>query len=251
MDCRLICDAAGSGSWNMSVDEALLETGNPQSLAVLRFYTWDAPTLSLGYFQEHAERHTHPASECCSLVRRASGGGAILHHWELTYSYIVPVKSRFSDDPQYLYDTFHDTLIQTLAEWEIVASRHVPVTAIGISEPKTSAEPFLCFERRAIGDVICQQKKICGSAQRRGRQAVLQHGSILLQQSPFTPELPGIYELTGVMITSDELQRRWMPRLAAQLGVEFLPSQLSAKELSESARVQESKFCSDQWTLRR
>lgn len=147
MDCRLICDAAGSGSWNMSVDEALLETADPQSLAVLRFYTWDSPTLSLGYFQEHAERHTHPASECCSLVRRASGGGAILHHWELTYSYIVPVKSRFSDDPQYLYDTFHDTLIQTLAEWGIVASRHVPVTTIGISSPKTSSEPFLCFER--------------------------------------------------------------------------------------------------------
>src|SRR5690242_1143259 len=85
-EIRLILDPPAPGSWNMAVDEALLETAADAGIATLRFYQWNEPTLSLGYFQAAAERNQHSMSSGCPLVRRASGGGAILHDRELTYS---------------------------------------------------------------------------------------------------------------------------------------------------------------------
>lgn len=233
----------------MAVDEALLEGAGPEQAPTLRFYTWEEPTLSLGYFQEHLQRQTHAPSQCCTLVRRASGGGAILHHLELTYSYVVPVRSRFSDDPLFLYDTFHDSLIETLKEeWGVSAERHISLASIGqVATP----EPFLCFERRAAGDVICRGKKICGSAQRRGRSAVLQHGSVLLKQSPHTPELPGILELTGVLIPLTELWQNWAKRLAMALKTDLTQGVLSPEEQAEAHRIADQKFSSPDWTHRR
>jgi len=84
--CRLIVDRPAPGAWNMAVDEALLDAAVEQGVAALRFYQWSEPTLSLGYFQRHADRDSHAASHDCTLVRRQSGGGAILHDRELTYS---------------------------------------------------------------------------------------------------------------------------------------------------------------------
>src|SRR6188474_2624923 len=87
---RLIVDPPASGAWNMAVDEALLETAAISGLATLRFYTWQEPTLSLGYFQSAVDRDHHPDGRDCPLVRRASGGGAIIHDRELTYSIALP-----------------------------------------------------------------------------------------------------------------------------------------------------------------
>lgn len=251
VECRLLTDGAGAGSWNMAVDEALLEGASAEAPAVLRFYTWQQPTLSLGYFQEHAAREGHAASRRCEIVRRASGGGAILHDQELTYSYTVPVKSRFSSDPQYLYDAFHNTLIAALATWSISAYRHQKVATLGKIVATAEAEPFLCFERRAEGDVISQNKKICGSAQRRGKAAVLQHGSILLKMSSQAPELPGIYDLSGITITPGELISRWQPLLAVALDVTWAPSELSPSECDSATAIQRTKFDFEGWTLRR
>ncbi|HEY1784986.1 MAG TPA: lipoate--protein ligase family protein, partial [Pirellulales bacterium] len=85
LDCRLLVDAPASGAWNMAVDEALVDDAAERGTCWLRFYGWSEPTLSLGYFQGHAERLVHRPSRHCPLVRRASGGGAILHDAEITY----------------------------------------------------------------------------------------------------------------------------------------------------------------------
>src|SRR5687767_13677741 len=90
---RLLIDPPASGAWNMAVDEALLASA-AAGVATLRFYTWSQPTLSLGYFQHAHQRDAHAASRSCPLVRRASGGGAILHDRELTYSLAVPLRQR-------------------------------------------------------------------------------------------------------------------------------------------------------------
>src|SRR5437868_3979467 len=87
---RLIIDSPGDGAWNMAVDEALLETAANTNQATLRLYQWRQPTLSLGYFQLAADRAQHAASAACLLIRRPSGGGAILHDRELTYSIALP-----------------------------------------------------------------------------------------------------------------------------------------------------------------
>ena len=88
--CRLIDDGAAIGARQMALDEALLESAAERGSATLRFYRWSEPTLSLGYFQDYAERDSHAASRNCALVRRQTGGGAILHDRELTYSLAIP-----------------------------------------------------------------------------------------------------------------------------------------------------------------
>ena len=78
----------------MGVDEALLMDAVENGVATLRFYQWSEPTLSLGYFQRYADREQHTASRNCAVVRRQTGGGAILHDRELTYSLALPANHR-------------------------------------------------------------------------------------------------------------------------------------------------------------
>ena len=92
---RLLIDAQEGGAWNMAVDHALLETAAETGAITLRFYEWTPATLSLGYFQPVADRLQHAASAACPIVRRSTGGGAIVHDQELTYSLVAPVSSRF------------------------------------------------------------------------------------------------------------------------------------------------------------
>ena len=90
MFCRLFIDPPAPGSWNMALDETLLESAADGGESSLRFYGWSQPTLSLGYFQPYDDRCQHAASRNCPAVRRASGGGAILHDREITYSFALP-----------------------------------------------------------------------------------------------------------------------------------------------------------------
>ena len=125
MDTRLIIDEPARGSWNMAVDEALLRwAGQGQrGGAALRFYRWQEPTLSLGYFQEFGARCRHLPSSKLPLVRRTTGGGAIVHDRELTYSFVMPIRNRFSAAIQDVVKLFHQTLIETLADHGIEARR--------------------------------------------------------------------------------------------------------------------------------
>lgn len=104
LPARLIFDSPQNGVQNMALDQALLDECQEQP--VLRFYRWSQPTLSLGYFQKHQQREGHQPSIDCPMLRRSTGGGAILHDHELTYSLLVPlalVPKRSAD----LYDVVH------------------------------------------------------------------------------------------------------------------------------------------------
>ncbi|MCC7425164.1 MAG: hypothetical protein IT428_33255, partial [Planctomycetaceae bacterium] len=79
-----------SGAWNMAIDEALLETAVDAEQCTLRFYRWSEPTVSLGYFQKPEEAAADPLLAGLPIVPRLSGGGAILHHHEWTYSIALP-----------------------------------------------------------------------------------------------------------------------------------------------------------------
>ena len=232
-----------AGARNMAIDEALLRTASADGATVLRFYGWANPTLSLGYFQRLADRDTHTASLGCDLVRRASGGGAILHHHELTYSLVTPVKSRFQQTEQ-LYWTFHETLVESLAEFGVVCELHN--AADGLRD-----DSFLCFQRRASGDVTLGGNKIAGSAQRRWKNAVLQHGSVLFTQSSNAPELPGLGDLSSFHESTDAFALFWQRKLAHRLKVAGTESHLSDTEDEESNRLIESKFADSGWTARR
>jgi lipoate-protein ligase A len=208
--CRVIFDSPGRGTWNMAVDEALLEEAADHGIMTLRLYQWSEPTLSLGYFQPLSARAQHAASAVCPVVRRPSGGGAILHDRELTYSLAVPGEHRWAKDTQKLYEVVHESVISTLLA-NLPTDDTLSLTRWGGTSVSSEARaPFLCFERRAAGDVVFRRKddhsqghKIVGSAQRRRRGAILQHGSILLHTSRFAPHLHGICSLTNVQWESD------------------------------------------------
>ena len=199
-----------------------MESAAAEGTTTLRFYRWCEPTLSLGYFQRCADRCEHEASAACPVVRRASGGGAIIHDRELTYSLAVPVSDRLAGDASTLYQAFHRTLVEVLSEWGICAQLCTASSGLPARE-----EPFLCFRRRTQGDVLLtgggSVAKIAGSAQRRRNGAVLQHGSVLLATSENAPELAGVEQLTGIRPPVAELIRRWTREVTSRL--ELTPTQ--------------------------
>jgi lipoate-protein ligase A len=263
--CRVIVDQPATGTWNMAVDQALLDAAIVENIATLRLYRWSEPTLSLGYFQSLNDRHQHKASSTCNVVRRQSGGGAILHDRELTYSLALPAGHPLAHDATKLYAAFHGAIVELLtsrldraaADWKLAMnceeSRFTPAD-----------EPFLCFQRRARGDVLlvanrdCEKPaapllayKILGSAQRRHRGAILQHGSLLLAKSPAAPELPGWQELTSQSLAIDELMTgvvRQMGRLVGEAS-EYSPLPVAIHQSAEA--IQERRYMSRSWTTRR
>ena len=159
MFCRLLYDSLASGVWNMAVDESLLASAADDGLCTLRLYGWEEPTLSLGYFQEYSDREGHAASGRCPCVRRASGGGAILHDREITYSMAVPPASRWAKKHLSLYEAFHAALVEVL-----VARGFSATLCQAAGRSRNGRQPFLCFQRHTPGDVLAGPIKIGGSA---------------------------------------------------------------------------------------
>jgi lipoate-protein ligase A len=247
MDCRLIFHQPGSGSWNMAMDEALLEsTSRAGQGGCLRFYHWEEPTLSLGYFQRHDDRREHEASRQCPIVRRSTGGGAIIHDVELTYCFTTAIDSHLDSNLTRYYDAFHTTLVDQLKAWRIKAE-----LCENPQHEKPAESPFLCFQRRTSGDVLLSDYKIAGSAQRRHRGALLQHGSILLKMSVASPELPGIAELTNIDISPRSLSTAWVPRIADHLGITLVEKDVTDDERQRACQICRDKFESTGWTCRR
>jgi len=242
---RLIVDAPATGASNMGIDEMLMERAAEQGSATLRFYEWSPATLSLGYFQNAADREAHVASRDCTLVRRSSGGGAILHDRELTYSIALPTAHPLAADPETLYRRIHGLLLEALAEFGISAALNKQALV------QLGGEPFLCFERRAVGDVVLAGFKICGSAQRRRRGAILQHGSILLARSPAAPELPGIAELASRAPTAAELRYAWIERWSRTLYPLEACEGYSEVERDAATRHIDDKYGTEAWTKKR
>lgn len=262
---RLILDEPAPGSWNMAVDEALLAAAAESVDATLRLYQWAEPTLSLGYFQRYAERQQHAASRACAVVRRASGGGAILHDHELTYSLVLPAGQPLAAAPNELYFRIHRALADVLAK---LTEGHRAGGAFRLwetdSAPPAGRESFLCFQRRFRGDVLWEPAgnaaedptdqpgwKLVGSAQRRRRGAILQHGSLLVARSPRAAELPGVSDVTGMSVTVAQLAAALPSVLGRTLEVELEEAELPAAIRSAARELERTKYASSTWTKRR
>jgi lipoyl(octanoyl) transferase len=270
LDVRLIIDPAAPGAWNMAVDEVLLHDAAENGLATLRFYAWSKPTLSLGYFQHVADREQHASSCRCALVRRQTGGGAILHDREITYSLTLPAGHPLARSARRLYAALHDAAIAVISPFTDLGRGYALLRLKEGLQFPNRAEPFLCFQRRAPGDVLLigvpdqlpsstpsevQQSalgtKILGSAQRRFGGALLQHGSLLLERSASAPELAGWRDLTGAVVPTSELVTALATRVALLVSGRLIHCPLPTKLQLIADELANNKYGAVAWTNRR
>jgi len=228
----------------MARDEALLErVGQGESPATLRFYFWERPTISLGYFQAYADYESlpPPAGEL-AVVRRTTGGGAILHDREITYSLSLPVAHALLEDgPTALYARMHAAIIAALGPRVSAALRGCG------QDDRAQRGPFFCFARRHRDDVVLGGQKLAGSAQRRTRQAVLQHGSLILERRFAQQECA---ELALAGADAPRLMADIAAALALAEGLTIESGAWSEAELAAADRLQ-PKYASPAWTRRR
>jgi lipoate-protein ligase A len=243
---KLIPLHSGGPAENMAIDQMLLESVDSTGVPILRFYQWDQPTLSLGYFQRLADRARHPQSQRAVCVRRATGGGAILHDREITYSIVMPIRSSDTASRQRLYQWVHQSVLDVLATFGVRAG-----TFAQLGGRLGREDAFLCFQRRTEQDLIVSGYKILGSAQRRSRAAVLQHGSVLMQASALAPQLPGIADLTGRNLDPNDFVCRLTRQLGRTLGVRWVGDELSVRQRSRSRQIEVDRFATPQWIGRR
>ncbi len=196
LSVRQLPFALADGPTNMAADETMLVSA-ANGTASFRLYGWSEPTLSLGYFQPQVVRQHHPKLASLPFVRRPSGGLTLVHHYELTYALALPESHHQSLPHPIWLSKHHQLIVRTLAEFG--------VTAKMAEEDGPEIDDPLCFKHITKGDLLIQNEKVVGSAQRKLRGALLQHGGILLAQSPLTPTLPGIAELTGTPIELTDL----------------------------------------------
>ncbi len=242
-ECRLLIDPPASGAWNMAVDEVLLEWSAAEGGCCWRFYRWEKPTLSLGYFQSLDDRRHQAASRHCPGVRRSRGGGAILHDAELTYSFVVPGIHPLASRRSLMYQAVHNTLLEVLSALGMQGS-----LCDQSDRRNTEQQPFLCFKRRSPGDVLVGDIKMAGSAQRRLRSAVLQHGSLLLKRSSAAPELDGLDNVAQAPVRSDQIVQLWLEKLARRLALTWHTCPLSRQEQLRAAELVRTKYGCPGWT---
>ena len=224
----------------MAVDEALLKAAIDRNECVLRLYRWSEATVSLGYFQK-AEAET-TSSELTRLpwVRRLSGGGAILHHHELTYSCVVPALHELARSHQDLYECVHTRIITLLRKLDI------PARMRGTARDQQQ-QPFLCFGREDPRDLILKDRKILGSAQRRRRGAILQHGSLLLKCSQHAPQHPGLWDLCGRWKLEQQLTQAFAAEVGSLLGEQAVHATLTDEDRRCAEVLQHQRYATLEW----
>ncbi len=214
----VLVDPPRSGEQNMAIDEALLTNVKPDWPVVLRIYRWDRPTLSLGHFQRIDDRSQHPLLSELPWVRRRTGGGAIVHDHELTYSVLIPNRAGHlsKGHSEALYRDIHLSFVEKLSSlgWDAGLSESCTCPISGEGNP----EPFLCFSRRSPVDLIISGDKILGSAQRRSVAGLLQHGSFLLRRSQWTPELCGLLDTVKKPASENNLRENWLVGALSETG---------------------------------
>jgi lipoate-protein ligase A len=180
---RLLDTPPAPGAWNMAVDEALAQTVRDGGPPVLRVYRWSPPCLSLGRNQPtHGYDRAEIALRGLDVVRRPTGGRAVLHHRELTYSVAAPQGAL--GGPREAYAAINRALVAGLQALGIPAHLQPAGTE---RAPIPSLAP--CFEQPVEGEVTAAGRKLVGSAQRTEAGVMLQHGSLPIQDDQSTVPL--------------------------------------------------------------
>ena len=265
---RLYLSPPALGAWNMAVDEAILEhVGRGEALPTLRLYSWNPPCLSLGRAQPFADVDVASLqSNGWDVVRRPTGGRAILHTDELTYSVIAP-----PDNPHVA-----GTLLESyrhLAQALLAALRslNMPVDMKeGKADQGSQANP-ICFETPSTYEITSGGKKLIGSAQARRKDGALQHGSL-----PLTGDLARITQALnfpdaesrqraaekllarastaesalGQAVDWETVSKAFVHGFESALGITLERDELSRSEIIRVAALVKEKYAHPDWTER-
>ena len=253
----LILDEPADGAANMAADESLLDAvGAGARGPTLRFYRWRPACLSLGVFQRFADYDALPADlRPPGLVRRITGGGAIWHGREWTYSVVLPRRHPLSGrDPNPLYRAVHSGIIDGLGRIG-VACRLRGASAPGdpaACRASPCRDELFCFTRGDPNDIVAPDgRKIVGSAQRRLESAVLQHGSIVLETPPGSPTATSVADQLGRPADEAAVLAACRDALADRLGVTWRADALSADEAARARALVLSKHTHPDWLRRK
>ena len=188
MKLRYINSTSLPGDFNMACDYSLATIITSKESAVLRFYTWIKPTISIGYHQKIEDIDLDRCmADGVDVVRRPTGGRAILHDGEITYCFIIAVEeSEKRRALKEIYRKIHEGISQAVMLYGVSAD-------LSPGRKTTERHHPICFASSASSELAMNGKKVVGSAQRLMNSTVLQHGSILL--SPSHLKLPDYLNL--------------------------------------------------------
>ncbi|EVE73977.1 TPA: lipoate--protein ligase family protein [Staphylococcus aureus] len=260
--------------YNMAMDEALLNFVSRGEIdPVIRFYTWNPATLSIGYFQRlQKEIDIDKVKEKgFGLVRRQTGGRGVLHDKELTYSVIVPeshpnmpstVTEAYRVISQGLLEGFKNLGFDTY-----FAIPKTPEERQKLKQPRSS----VCFDAPSWYELVVEGRKIAGSAQTRQKGVILQHGSILQDididelfdmfiyknerlklkmKEAFVEKAVAINDISDEHITISQMEEAFEKGFKKGLNIEFKPLELTEAQLAEVEELTE-KYRSDEWMFRK
>ncbi|KGX89622.1 octanoyltransferase [Pontibacillus halophilus JSM 076056 = DSM 19796] len=259
-----------SPEWNMALDEKLVSWHSEGKIPpVIRFYGWNPATLSVGYFQklkgkidlEAVEKHGY------GLVRRPTGGRAVLHDKELTYSVIVSEKHEaMPKTVTEAYRVISEGLLNGFRNLDIQADFSIPE---GKLQQTGSA---VCFEEPSWYELIVEGRKAAGSAQSRQKGVILQHGSIPIEvddvalfdmfiypnervkeraRKAFGGKAAAINEVAATPKSLEEVKSAFKQGFAAGLDIELEHYTLTEEQIEEVNELAINRYKSDEWTYYR
>jgi lipoate-protein ligase A len=265
---RLLIDPPASGEWNMAVDEAILETaGRGTSLPTLRLYAWHPACLSLGYAQSFNDVDVpRLKANGWDVVRRATGGRAILHVDELTYSVTGP-----PDEPRLQGSVLESYQRLSRALLEAVHSLGLAVKIEEHGPLPSAGKGPVCFEVPSAYEIVVDGKKLIGSAQARKKEGVLQHGTLplhgdltritqsLVFEDEAARELAArkllqrattVESVTGQVIAWETAAKAFVSAFESQLGLTFERGELTGEEKARAEELVQKKYDHPDWTER-
>lgn len=265
---RLLITPPARGAWNMALDEAILEhIGRGDSIPTLKLYAWDPACLSLGHAQPFADVDVQRLKERgWEVVRRATGGRAILHTDEITYSVIAPIdEPRVTGTVLESYNRLAQALLLAVKELGL------PVEMKEGKAENSSATNPVCFEVPSTYEITVNGKKLIGSAQARKKDGVLQHGSLPLtgdltricQALVFTNEsaredaskrllsrATTVESVLGCEVSWETAAEAFIQAFETQLGLKLKQGELSESESKRTEELVKEKYDHPSWTER-
>lgn len=272
---RFIDTGNGSPSFNMALDQALLDWNSEGKIPpVIRFYGWNPTTLSIGYFQKVEKEIDMAAVKAHNLgfVRRPTGGRGVLHEHELTYSVIV--SEEHPDMPKTVnkaYKVISEGILKGFQQLGMDAYFAVLKTSEereSLKNPRSS----VCFDAPSWYEMVVEGRKVAGSAQTRQKGVILQHGSILLDldedklfslfkypndrvkermQRAFKNKAVAINEISKEKITIEQAKEAFKKGFAEGLNIELEPYELSAEEMAYVQKIAKERYEQDEWNFKR